>query len=130
MDLLADVVSIVNPEVFSQSSRIKHHVRNIVKSLSLVDGWHYDLAGMLCQLGYISLPDELIAKVVSGSELTNAEQAQYSTYPDIGARLLKHIPRLDVVAAMIAHQNDDIGRIEFQGELSNENKALLGGGRS
>jgi response regulator RpfG family c-di-GMP phosphodiesterase len=127
VDLLADTLSIVSPTVFSQASRIKHHVRSIVKSLSLEDGWHYDLAGMLCQLGIIGLPDELIEKIAIGSELSFAETAQYRTYPQIGARLLKHIPRLEIVAAMIEHQNDDVGRLEFQGKLSNEDKALLGG---
>ena len=127
VDLLADTLSVVNPDAFSQSSRIKHHVRSIVRSLSLEDGWHYDLAGMLCQLGYISLPEELIQKVADGSELSQAETALYKTHPEMGARLLKHIPRFEIVATMIEHQNDDVGKIEFHGKLSSENKAILGG---
>jgi response regulator RpfG family c-di-GMP phosphodiesterase len=127
VDLLADVLGTVNPEAFSQSSRIKLHVRNIVKSLSLEDGWHYDLAGMLCQLGFISLPDDLLKKVTEGKELTQAENALFQTHPEKGSRLLTHIPRFETVAAMIAHQNDDVGKIEFQGQLSSDDKAALGG---
>jgi response regulator RpfG family c-di-GMP phosphodiesterase len=127
VDLLADVLSMVNPDAFSQSSRIKHHVRSIVRSLSLEDGWHYDLAGMLCQLGYVSLPDDLIQKVMAGDELSKAEEQLYNAHPEMGARLLKHIPRLEIVAAMIAHQLDDIGKIEIQGKLNSEQKAILGG---
>jgi response regulator RpfG family c-di-GMP phosphodiesterase len=127
VDLLADVLSMVNPDVFSQSSRIKHHVRSIVRYLTLEDGWHYDLAGMLCQLGYVSLPDEVIQKVTNGIELTQAERVLYNTHPQMGARLLKHIPRLEIVAAMIGHQNDNVSKIEIQGKLSNEDKAILGG---
>jgi response regulator RpfG family c-di-GMP phosphodiesterase len=127
VDLLADVLSMVNPDAFSQSSRIKHHVRSIVRSLSLEDGWHYDLAGMLCQLGYVSLPDELIHKVIAGDELSKAEEQLYNSHPEMGARLLKHIPRLEIVAAMIEHQLDDIGKIDIQGKLTNEQKAILGG---
>ncbi|MCG7906390.1 MAG: response regulator [Candidatus Thiodiazotropha taylori] len=127
VDLLADVLSMVNPDAFSQSSRIKHHVRTIVRSLSLEDGWHYDLAGMLCQLGYVSLPDELIHKVMAGDELSKAETELYNSHPEMGSRLLKHIPRLETVAAMIEHQLDDIGKIEIQGKLNNEQKAILGG---
>ncbi|MEW8562163.1 MAG: histidine kinase, partial [Candidatus Thiodiazotropha sp.] len=48
-------------------------------------------------------------------------------HPGMGARLLKHIPRLEVVADMVERQNDSVGRIEFQGKLSNEDKAILGG---
>ncbi len=127
VDLLGDVLSVVNPDAFSQASRIKLHVQNIVKSLSLEDGWHYDLAGMLCQLGYIGLPDALIAKHAVGAELTKEEQNLYQTYPQIGARLLKHIPRLERVSEMIACQLEDTPRIEFQGQLSQEDKITLGG---
>ncbi len=127
VDLMADVLSMVNPDAFSQSSRIKHHVRSIVRSLSLEDGWHYDLAGMLCQLGYVSLPDDLIHKVMAGEALSKAEIELYHAHPEMGARLLKHIPRLEIVAAMIEHQLDDIGKLEIQGKLSNEQKAILGG---
>ncbi|MET0054824.1 MAG: HD domain-containing phosphohydrolase, partial [Candidatus Thiodiazotropha sp. 6PLUC10] len=127
VDLLADVLSMVNPDAFSQSSRIKHHVRSIVRSLSLVDGWHYDLAGMLCQLGFVSLPDDLIRRAMEGADLSQAEIALYNSHPEMGARLLKHIPRLEIVAEMIKHQNDDIGKIEIQGKLNSDQKAILGG---
>ncbi|MES9854020.1 MAG: HD domain-containing phosphohydrolase [Candidatus Thiodiazotropha sp. L084R] len=127
VDLLADVLSMVNPEAFSQSSRIKHHVRSIVRSLSLEDGWHYDLAGMLCQLGFVSLPDDLIRRAMEGEDLSKAEIALYNSHPDMGARLLKHIPRLEIVAEMIERQNDDIGKIEIQGKLTSDQKAILGG---
>ncbi|MES9978665.1 MAG: HD domain-containing phosphohydrolase [Candidatus Thiodiazotropha sp. 6PLUC5] len=127
VDLLAEVLSMVNPEAFSQSSRIKHHVRSIVRSLSLVDGWHYDLAGMLCQLGFVSLPDDLIRRAMEGADLSQAEIALYNSHPEMGARLLKHIPRLEIVAEMIKHQNDDIGKIEIQGKLNSDQKAILGG---
>ncbi|MCU7891650.1 MAG: response regulator [Candidatus Thiodiazotropha sp. (ex Ustalcina ferruginea)] len=127
VDLLADILSMVNPVAFSQSSRIKQHAHTIVKSLSLDDSWHYDLAAMLCQLGYVSLTDELIEKVSEGSELSHTESALYESHPVMGARLLKHIPRLEIVAAMVERQNNDVAKIEFQGKLSTENKAILGG---
>ncbi len=127
VDLLADVLSVVNPVAFSQSSRIKQHVHTIVKSLSLKDSWHYDLAAMLCQLGYISLNDTLLKKLSEGAELTKVEEAAYREHPTMGARLLKHIPRLEIVAAMVERQHSDVAKFEFQGELSNKEKAILGG---
>ncbi|MEW8507383.1 MAG: HD domain-containing phosphohydrolase [Candidatus Thiodiazotropha sp.] len=127
VDLMADILSMVNPVAFSHSSQIKQHAHTIVKSLSLQDSWHYDLAAMLCQLGYISLPEDLIRKVAEGEELTQAEAQHYKSHPGMGARLLKHIPRLEVVADMVERQNDSVGKIEFQGKLSNQDKAILGG---
>jgi response regulator RpfG family c-di-GMP phosphodiesterase len=127
VDLLADVLSVVNPVAFSQSSRIKQHVNTIVKSLSLKDSWHYDLAAMLCQLGYISLTDEVLKKISDGTELTKLEEISYREHPEVGARLLKHIPRLEIVSAMVERQHQEVAKFEFQGELTNEEKAILGG---
>ncbi len=127
VDLMADIISMVNPVAFSHASRIKQYAHTIVHSLSLEDSWHYDLAAMLCQLGYISLPDELVQKVAQSEELNLEEKQQYKSHPAMGARLLKHIPRLEVVADMVERQNDIVAKIEFQGKLSNENKAILGG---
>jgi response regulator RpfG family c-di-GMP phosphodiesterase len=127
VDLMADILGMVNPVAFSHASRIKQYAHTIVNSLSLEDSWHYDLAAMLCQLGYISLPEELVQKVAEGDELNHAEKQHYMSHPAMGARLLKHIPRLEVVADMVERQNDNVGKIEFQGKLSNENKAILGG---
>ncbi|MEW8658973.1 MAG: HD domain-containing phosphohydrolase [Candidatus Thiodiazotropha endolucinida] len=127
VDLMADILSMVNPVAFSHSSRIKQYAHTIVKSLSLEDSWHYDLAAMLCQLGYISLPEDLVRKVAEGEELSQAEHQHYTSHPAMGARLLKHIPRLEVVSEMVERQNDNVGKIEFQGKLSNQNKAILGG---
>ncbi|MEW8314583.1 MAG: HD domain-containing phosphohydrolase [Candidatus Thiodiazotropha endolucinida] len=127
VDLMADILSMVNPVAFSHSSRIKQYAHTIVNSLSLEDSWHYNLAAMLCQLGYISLPEDLVRKVAEGEELSQAERQHYASHPAMGARLLKHIPRLEVVSEMVERQNDNVGKIEFQGKLSNQNKAVLGG---
>ncbi|MCU7850827.1 MAG: response regulator [Candidatus Thiodiazotropha sp. (ex Monitilora ramsayi)] len=127
VDLLADILSMVNPAAFSQSTRIKRHVHTMVKSLSLEDGWHYDLAAMLCHIGFISLPQELISKLGTEDELSSSEKQLFKSHPAIGARLLKHIPRLEIVSAMVEKQQESIGRIDFQGRLDNTQKAILGG---
>lgn len=127
VDLLADILSLVNPTTFSQSSRIKRHVQTMLKSLPLEDRWHYDLAAMLCQIGLVALPQELIAKATQGEALSHSESQLYATHPAIGARLLKHIPRLETVASMVERQNQNVERLEFEGRLDGEQQAILGG---
>jgi len=127
VDLLADLLSMVNPVTFSQSSRIKRHVQTMLKALSVQDRWHYDLAAMLCQIGLVSLPQELVNKVAAGEPLSMSETSQYNGHPAIGARLLMHIPRLETVAAMVERQNHNVGRLEIDGQLNSEQQAILGG---
>lgn len=126
VNLLSDILSLLNPDSFSQSTRIKRHVQTMVKSLSLEDGWHYDLAAMLSQIGLVALPPALLEKLSSGEELTHADQQMFATHPSIGARLLKHIPRLELVSEMVAQQQGNVPRIDFEGRLNNAQKAVLG----
>ncbi len=127
VNLLSDILGLLNPDSFSQSTRIKRHIHTIVTSLDLEDSWHYDLAAMLSQIGQVALPPSLVEKHASGKALTHEEQRLYSTHPSIGARLLKHIPRLELVAAMVEQQQQNVPRIDFEGRLDNAQKATLGG---
>ena len=78
-------------------------------------------------LVFVSLPDDLIRRAMDGEDLSKAEIALYNSHPEMGARLLKHIPRLEIVAEMIERQNDDIGKIDIQGKLTSDQRAILGG---
>jgi len=127
VDLLADVLGLVNPASFSQASRIKRHVRAMAEELELEDGWSYELAAMLSQLGCITLPPEVSEKRARNEQLTSKEEAQFNKHPEIGERLLKHIPRLEIVAAMVAHQASDTNRLEIKQKLSPGEKGKLGG---
>lgn len=127
VDLLADILSLVKPTTFSQSSRIKRHVQTMMKSLTLEDRWLYDLAAMLCQIGLVALPQELIAKAVQGESLSQNESRLYASHPAIGARLLKHIPRLETVAGMVERQDQNVRSLEIEGRLDSDQQATLGG---
>ncbi len=127
VNLLSDILGLLNPDSFSESSRVKHQVDTIIKSLGLEDCWHYELAAMLSQIGLVALPTELVKKHASGAELSKAERQTFATHPGIGARLLKHIPRLELVAEMVAKQQDSVPRLDFEGTLDSRQKAELGG---
>ncbi len=127
VDLLSDILSLLKPDSFSQSTRIKRHVHALVKALELEDAWHYDLAALLSPIGLVALPPALIEKRSTGATLSLAEQQIFETHPAIGARLLRHIPRLEVVAEMVAQQLENVPRLDIQGPLDIHQQALLGG---
>ncbi len=127
IDLLSDILSLLKPDSFSQATRIKRHVHSLVKALELEDGWHYDLAALLSPIGLVALPPALIEKRSTGETLSHAEQQIFETHPAIGARLLRHIPRLEVVAEMVAQQLENVPRLDIQGPLDIHQQGLLGG---
>lgn len=127
VNLLADVLGLVNPSSFSRASRIKRHVRSMATQLKLPDIWCYELAAMLSQLGCITLPTELMDRLAAGKTLTDHEQSQFNKHPEIGAHLLQHIPRFEVVASMVEHQNSGADIKDIGSNLTLEEKGVLGG---
>ena len=127
VDLLTDMLGLLDPVSHGRSSRIKRHVKGMVQQLKLGDAWVYELAAMLSHLGCITLPSGLLEKANSGAQLSSQETALIENHPQIGARFLKHIPRLELVASVIEQQNTSAQQIAVEGALTAEEKATLGG---
>ena len=63
---------------------------------------------MMSQLGCVTLDPDTIETLYSGGDLSPEEEAQYVNHPRVTHELLKNIPRMDRIAWMIAHQNDEM----------------------
>jgi response regulator RpfG family c-di-GMP phosphodiesterase len=104
---LADVLAIAKPLAFGRVYRLRTVANAIGAQLGGVDAWELDTAALLSQLGCICLPQPLLEKVAVGAQLTDAERAEYSKHPVLGAELVRKVPRLENVATAILHQLKD-----------------------
>lgn len=102
--VLTEVLGIANPVAYSRTARLQKYVQAIAETLEVGNQWQLTLAAMLSQIGCISLPAEILAKVYSGGALSPEEQKLFNSHPDLGARLIGGIPRLEPVAEVIAGQ--------------------------
>lgn len=102
--VLTEVLSLVNPAAFGRSVRIRGYMAHAAKALGLTEIWRFEVAAMMSQLGCVTLDPETINAVYSGSKLSPEEQSRYDTHPAIAHDLLVHIPRMEPIAWMIAHQ--------------------------
>ena len=80
-------------------------MQHIVKKLELKTPWQFEVAGMMSQLGCVTLDTETIEAVYAGKTLSAEEQARYDTHASVAGELLSNIPRLEAVAHMIAKQH-------------------------
>lgn len=124
--VLTEVLGLVNPQAFSRSSRILNFVRQLVKELDLPDHWEFEVAGMLCQLGCVSLPAETLERVYSGEELSEREAELYRNHPSVAADLLSKIPRLERVARMIEAQRDAFSAYDPSRMSAEETREMMG----
>jgi len=102
--VLAELLSQANPTVFSAGQRIKGHAGHVARRMELPNIWQVEVAAMLAQIGCMSLPSDVINKKYAGLDLDEEEQAMWESYPEIGARLLEKIPRLESITTMIRWQ--------------------------
>lgn len=98
---LTSVLSLVNPLAFGRASRLKRYVAHMATRLGLKDGWKYEVAAMLSQLGYVTLRADTLDKVYAGLPLSPEESRAVSELPSIACGLLGSIPRLWPIARMI-----------------------------
>ncbi len=106
IEVLTEILSLSSPAVFSQTSRIREYVRHIAARLQCPDAWKFEVAAMLCYIGCITVPSEIMNKVAAAEPLSEAEERIFSAHPEVGRHLLVRIPRLEEVAQMVARQHE------------------------
>jgi hypothetical protein len=72
--------------------------------LDLPDRWQFELAAMLSQIGSVTVPPEVMEKNQSMEPLTADEAQIVAAQSRVGHDLLAQIPRLELVARMVANQ--------------------------
>ncbi|MCW8908455.1 MAG: response regulator [Sedimenticola sp.] len=103
--LLTDLLSMVAPEVFGQLGSVRETAREIARALRLMSTWDIEMAAMLANIAYVTLPPQTLARVRSHKPLQPAEELVIERLPETSSRLLANIPRLERVARVVLYQN-------------------------
>jgi hypothetical protein len=107
---LWELVQISSPLLAMRSRAIRDVVLWITREMGLDNPWQYELAATLCLMGCITLPDDVFERCYGGEDPSPEEQQMFRAHPETAARLLLKIPRLQVVADMVRHQQDPEAR--------------------
>jgi len=110
---LTEVLALTNPTAFGRATRVKQHVTALADKLALQERWQVEVAAMLSQIGSIALPAETVEKLYYGQSLSEAESAMVARMPIVVEQLLGHIPRLEVVRAILAHQQKPFSQTDL-----------------
>jgi response regulator RpfG family c-di-GMP phosphodiesterase len=106
IQVLTEVLSLTSPRAFNRACRIRRYVTHIASRLALKNAWELEIAAMLCQLGCISVPPEVLDKAASSEQMTTNEQEVFAAHPAVAEHLLETIPRLETVARIVRSQNE------------------------
>lgn len=120
ISLLTDILSIVHPELFNKSIRLKNYTKRILKRTQLKNKWVYEISAMLSQIGCISLPEKLLKKKILNIPLTEKESDLYNHTKSISSNLVSRIPKLEVVSKIVSEDYSILKRGEFKNENEKE----------
>lgn len=104
INMLVELLSLTNPRAFSRGRRIRPIVAEIAEKMGLKPLWQVEVAALVCQIGCVAIPEDILNKVSLAEPLDESEVKMYSDHPRIGAHLLRKIPRLEGVAEIIGNQ--------------------------
>lgn len=106
--VLMEVLAIANPVAFGRAERIQKLAAKVAERFGCTDFWQLEAAAMLSQLGYVTVPQDVLEKVYRGQALSAAEQQKVDAVPDVSNALLEHIPRLEpVIQVLVALKYND-----------------------
>ncbi|GAA4428529.1 HD domain-containing phosphohydrolase [Bremerella cremea] len=105
VSLMTEVLSLVNPTAFGSSTRIRNLTRQMCAKLSIANAWEVEVAAMLSKIGCVSVPQATLERWYAAEKLTEDEQKMIDAHPQVGAGLVRKIPRLQGVAKLIEMQN-------------------------
>jgi response regulator RpfG family c-di-GMP phosphodiesterase len=99
---LVDILALTNPVAFGRATRVSGLASELAAATSNKGFWQLEAAAMLSQIGYISLPTELVEKLYYGTRLTPEERVLADGAPYVAQKLLGRIPRLESVIEILA----------------------------
>lgn len=114
--VLLDVLSSMRPEVFREASQVRRHVQVCHDLVERKQRWLLGLAAEVADLGLATVPREVVARAWAGETLSADERARIDEAPQIAARMLGNIPRLEEVARIVG-----LTRRGFDGSGAPEN---------
>ena len=102
INALMEVLTIANPVAFGRAERVKKTAMLLAGRFGCSEFWQLEAAALLSQLGYITVPQEVLEKMYMGKPLTDVERQKVDAVPDVASALLEHIPRLEPVIQILA----------------------------
>jgi putative nucleotidyltransferase with HDIG domain len=105
VEVLAAVVDAKDPTTLEHSRNVARFARIIAEEmeLSVSDVERIELAGLLHDIGKLSIPDHVLSKP---GPLTPQERALINTHPDRGANILNQHPALMDLIPLVRHHHE------------------------
>jgi response regulator RpfG family c-di-GMP phosphodiesterase len=101
IEVLTEILSLANPAAFGRATRVKQMIVKLMDHFGISERWPVEVAAMLSQVGYVTLPAKTQEKVYQAEQLTKDEERMLERIPQVLEQLLARIPRLETVREIL-----------------------------
>lgn len=106
--MLVELLSCLDPISFGRAQTMAEHAEAIGREMGMENHWVLGIASILSQIGILTVPEGVATKIQNGTFLNSNERELANRIPEIGADLIRHIPRLEEVADAVLFMNKNI----------------------
>ncbi|MGA9884831.1 MAG: HD domain-containing phosphohydrolase [Candidatus Acidiferrales bacterium] len=98
---LTDILALAQPTAFGRATRVRQHVLKLMAHFGILETWPVEVAAMLSQIGYVTLPPSTLHEVYHSGPLSDAERQMIERMPKVLEQILVNIPRLETVREIL-----------------------------
>ncbi|NWJ39932.1 MAG: response regulator [Geothrix sp.] len=125
--MLVELLSCLDPISFGRAQAMAAHAEAIAREMSMENPWVLGIASILSQIGILTVPEGVATKLQTGTFLTSAERDLANRIPEIGADLIRNIPRLEEVAEAVLYMNKNLNGTGYPPDDKKDQDIPLGG---
>ena len=125
--MLVELLSCLDPISFGRAQAIAAHAEAIAKEMGMKNPWVLGIASILSQIGILTVPEGVATKIQTGTFLNSSERDLANRIPEIGADLIRNIPRLEEVAEAVLYMNKNFNGTGYPPDDRKEQGIPLGG---
>lgn len=125
VQMLTDVIALSTPMAFSRARKLRALATKVAPHIGIGNLWDFETAAIFSQLGYVTLPHQLLEKITLKLAPTAVEELMLAKVPEAGEKLLKNIPRLENIARIVRYCEKNFDGSGYpEDDLSLENLPL------
>ena len=125
--MLVELLSCLDPISFGRAQSMSAHAEAIATELHMSKPWVLGIASILSQIGILTVPEGVATKIQTGTFLNTTERELANRIPEIGADLIRHIPRLEDVAEAVRYMHKNVNGTGYPPDDRKESAIPLGG---
>jgi HD-GYP domain-containing protein (c-di-GMP phosphodiesterase class II) len=99
----------------------------IAQEMGMKNPWVLGIASILSQIGILTVPEGVATKIQTGSFLNSSERDLANRIPEIGADLIRNIPRLEEVAEAVLYMNKNVNGTGYPPDDRKDQAIPIGG---